>query len=213
MRSVFVFGASRGAGRCVARLAVAQGRRVGAMLRSEKDRDELAALGVATVLGDALDPQACRRALKANGSWDAAISTLGGGAQEVDRTGVGNVIDAARAVGIPRFVLTSSLGVGSSGPFASSQLLAAIGPTLLAKEDSEKQLVASGLVWTILRPGMLLSVPPTGNGVLDEDPSLHGSIAREDLAALLLACLEAPQAPGRIFGAVDRETLWRGRAT
>ncbi|MCC6641718.1 MAG: SDR family oxidoreductase [Deltaproteobacteria bacterium] len=213
MMSVFVFGAARGAGRCVARLATAQGTRAGAMVRSEKARDELAEIGVAVVLGDALDAHACRRALEESGPWDAVISTMGGGEAAVDRIGICNAIDAASASGVRRFVLTSSLGVGSSRPFASARLVEAIGPTLLAKEDSEKHLVASGLAWTIVRPGMLLSTPATGGGVLDEDPSLHGSLTREDLAALLLACAGDPGTHGRIFGAVDHETRRYGRVT
>lgn len=212
MARLFVFGASRGTGRCVAELAIARGDRVGAMVRSGSDHEALRTLGVAVAHGDVLDPASCRNALEAEGGWDAVISTLGGGDAAVDRTGIKNVIDATIAAGISRFLLTSSLGVGSSRPFASARLVEAIGATLLAKEESEAYLVKSCLDWTIVRPGMLLTQTPTGNGVLDEDPSLHGSLARGDLAALLLSCVAAPETHGRIFGAVDRSTLRRGAA-
>ena len=60
----------------------------------------------------------------------------------------------------------------------------------------------------VSRPDILIvDEPVTGRGALSEDPSVHGNIARADLAALILDCLARPDTIGRTFSAVDRAFL------
>ena len=49
--------------------------------------------------------------------------------------------------------------------------------------------------------------PPTGEGALYEDIRVHGRIARPDLAALLLSCLDGSGVLGRTLSAIDRGRL------
>lgn len=59
------------------------------------------------------------------------------------------LVDAARAAGVPRFMLLSSLGAGGRDPYSR------------AKGEAEAIVRGSGLRWTIFRPSALLS--PAGD--------------------------------------------------
>ena len=113
--------------------------------------------------------------------------------------------------GLGRLVLVSSLGAGESRSFASAALLARIGAMLEEKSRADAHATAAGLDLTIVRPGRLLTAAPTRRGALFEDPRVHGSIGRADIASLVLRCLDDSGAIGRTLGAVDRDTL-RGPA-
>lgn len=99
------------------------------------------------------------------------------------------------------------------------QVLAVLGKVLAEKEKAEQHLIASGLTYTIIRPGGLKSEPGTGNGVLTEDPHIIGSINRADVAQLVGRCLNSGDAYGglrqrtnnKIFSAVDRNMLFGQR--
>ena len=195
---LLLFGASRGTGLELARLAGLGGRVVYAVTRAPSAA--LEQLGVRQLSGDALDAVRVSELCRQCRDVDAVVSTMGGGLS--DSEGTINAVEGARASGIRRFVLVSSLGAGGSRAYASPRLLDAIGPILEEKTRAENHLVASELDFTIIRPGQLLDAPATGRAILREDPSLHGGIPRADLAALLLECLERPDAIGRTFSAV-----------
>jgi uncharacterized protein YbjT (DUF2867 family) len=93
--------------------------------------------------------------------------------------------------------------------------LAALGTVLVEKDKAEQHLIASGLTYTIIRPGGLKSEPATGNGVLTEDPHIIGSINRADVAQLVCRCLNSNAYGGlhqrtnnKILSAVDRNMLF-----
>ncbi len=207
--SLLLLGASRGAGLEVARLARSRGRPVFALTRSFSE--PLERLGVVQLHGDALDPGRMAETCRLSAGAAAVVCTMGGGpvGASADFAGVVHAVEGAREAGIRRFLLVSSLGAGESRAYASERLLAAIGPVLEEKSRAEEFLAASGLDFTILRPGRLLDGPATGGGALSPDPAVHGGITRADLAALLLDCLEQPESVGRTFSAVDRADLER----
>ncbi|MHC5594404.1 MAG: NAD(P)H-binding protein, partial [Nostoc sp.] len=101
-----------------------------------------------------------------------------------------------------------SIGAGNSVVALSPQVLAALGTVLAEKEKAEQHLIASGLTYTIIRPGGLKSEPVTGNGVLTEDPHIIGSINRADVAQLVVRCLNSQRANNKILSAVDRNMLF-----
>lgn len=195
---LLLFGASRGTGLELARLARHAGWTVHAMTRSQSA--ELEEIGVRQISGTADDAARVAEVCQQCRDAGAVISSLGGGTSDGD--GTIHVIDAVRAAGIRRFILVSSLGAGESRAHASQRLLDAIGPVLEEKTRAENHLKASGLEFTIVRPGQLLDGPTTGRATLREDPSLHGGIPRAELAALLLGCLDEPASIGRTFTAV-----------
>lgn len=195
---LLLFGASRGAGFELARLARRERRPVYAVTRAPSAA--LEELGVRQLSGDALDAARVAELFRFYREAGEVVSTMGGGS--ADGEGTINVVEGARVAGVRRFVLISSLGAGESRAFASPRLLDAIGPVLEEKTRAENHLAASGLDFTIIRPGGLKDDPPTGRAILCEDPGLHGNIPRADLAALILECLERPDTVGRTFSAV-----------
>lgn len=78
---------------------------------------------------------------------------------------------------------------------------------------------ASGLVYTIVRPGGLVNTPgaagtKTGPGD-DWRPLLRRTLSREDLASVLIAALDNPATRNVTFELVNDSALpvgaWRGR--
>ncbi len=207
MRRLLLFGAARGAGLETARLARAHGWEVDALVRTPSPA--LAALGVRQHVGDALDAARVAAVCRACAGAVAAIGTMGGGppGASADFLGTAHAVDGVAAAGIGRFVLVSSLGAGESRAHASALLLAAIGEVLAEKTRAEAHLAASGLRYTVLRPGRLVNAPQPGGGALVEDPAVHGDLGRGDLAALLLACVNAPQTEGKVYSALGRGFL------
>lgn len=208
-RDLLLFGARTGTGLELARLARAAGWRVTAMIRPGSAAPELAALGCETVEGDALDRSQVSRAFAACALPPVVASTLGGGApgRPVDCDGNINVIDAAKAFGAARMILVTSLGCGDSRAHASERLLAAIGDVLLSKTRAEDHLRTAGIPHVVVRPGGLISDPPTGQGALYADARVHGRITRSDLAGALLPCLSDVRVLGRTLSAIDRTRL------
>lgn len=206
MTPVLVFGASRGTGLLLAQQLRQQGVAVQVMLRESAAADELLALGVSVVRGDALLPGDVARAFAAQAGPCDVVSLLGGGPGDcrVDADGNINVIDQAVASGrVHRFVLVTAMGCGEMAPYRSPQAIAAFGAVVDAKSKAEVHLQAAWPTATILRPGGLRDGEATGQGILCVDPQVHGFIQRADLAALVVRVLAAPEGLPGAFAAVD----------
>ena len=102
----------------------------------------------------------------------------------------------------------SSIGTGNSAVALPPQALETLGPVLVEKDKAEQYLIASGLTYTIIRPGGLKSEPATGNGILTEDPRIVGSIHRADVAQLVVRALNSDRANNKILSAIDRNLLF-----
>ncbi|MBN3949668.1 MAG: SDR family oxidoreductase [Nostoc sp. NMS7] len=208
---IFLAGASRGVGREIAQYLRAQQLKVKALLRTVAVAAELERIGIEVVLGDALNVEDVERAMLTAEPIHTVISTIGGLPTDVERPdypGNKNLIDAAVKAGVQKFILVSSIGAGNSVVAASPQVLAVLGKVLAEKDKAEQHLIASGLTYTIIRPGGLKSEPATGNGVLTEDPHIIGSINRADVAQLVGRCLNSQLANNKILSAVDRNMLF-----
>jgi len=208
---IFLVGASRGVGREIANYLRSQNFQVTALLRNETSRAELEAIGVQVVLGDALNAGDVERAILTDVPIHTVISTLGGlptDAEKPDYPGNKNLIDAALKAGAQKFILVTSIGTGNSVEALSPQVLAVLGPVLVEKDKAEQHLIASGLTYTIIRPGGLKSEPSTGNGILTEDTRIIGSIHRADVAQLVIQCLKSERANNKILSAVDKDLLF-----
>lgn len=210
MTGIFLAGASRGVGREIAKSLTTQGHDVVALLRSDTARAELEAMGATVVLGDALDADTIA-ALVSKQPLDAVISTIGGkptDGERADFKGNQNLIDAAVQAGVKRFILVSSIGTGESAAALPPQALETLGAVLAEKEQAENHLIASGLTYTIIRPGGLKSEPPRGTAVLTENPNIAGSIHRADVADLVVRSLTSDRANNKTLSAVDRTLLF-----
>ncbi|NWF59251.1 MAG: SDR family oxidoreductase [Fischerella sp.] len=208
---IFLAGASRGVGREIAQCLREQQLKVKALLRTDATRNELEAMGIKVVLGDAMNADDVESAMQGDEPIDAVISTIGGLAKDNNRAdylGNKNLIDAAVKAGVQKFILVSSIGAGNSVVALSAQILEALQPVLIDKEKAEQHLIESGLTYTIIRPGGLHSEPATRNGVLTEDPRIAGMINRTDVAQLVCQCLNSDRANNKVLSAVDANMLF-----
>jgi uncharacterized protein YbjT (DUF2867 family) len=112
----------------------------------------------------------------------------------VDLGGAVKSVQAAKANGISRFLIVSSIGAhthpeGDDG----------MAPYLRAKHDADEAVSAASLDHTIIRPGHLTDDPPTGTIAAFTEMGNDGSIPRADVAATLLGCLDEPATAGKTF--------------
>lgn len=208
---LLIFGATRGTGRAAAEQLRARGDGVSALVRAQSDASGLEALGVSIYRGDVLDTQEVAAAYS-GAQPAAALVSLGGkrgeGAPRPDLEGVQIVIAAAQAAGVPRIIMVTAIGCGDSKGAVAPRVLEVLGEILALKTEAENLLQASGLDWTILRPGGMTSDPASGTAIMTEDHGVMGVINRADLATLAIRCLDDPGTIGRIYHAVDPEITW-----
>ncbi|MBD2459038.1 SDR family oxidoreductase [Nostoc sp. FACHB-87] len=208
---IFLAGASRGVGREIANCLTAQQLKVKALLRTETAAAELQATGVKTILGDAMNVSDVEAAMLTNEPIHTVISTIGGlptDTEKPDYPANKNLIDAAIKAKVQKFILVTSIGTGNSVGALSPQALAALQSVLVEKDKAEQYLIASGLTYTIIRPGGLKTEPATGNGVLTEDTRIVGSIHRADVAQLVCRCFNNNRTNNKILSAVDKNMLF-----
>lgn len=208
---IFLAGASRGVGLEIAKCLTEQQMQVTALLRSPETSPELAAMGIKVAVGDALDTDAVLAAMTGGEPIYAVISTIGGlpkDGERADYLGNKNLIDAAVKAGVQKFILVSSIGSGNSAAALQPQVLETLGPVLIEKEKAENHLIASGMIYTVIRPGGLKSEPATGNGVLTEDCRVAGTIHRADVAQLVCRCLVSDVANNKVLSAVDKQMVY-----
>jgi uncharacterized protein YbjT (DUF2867 family) len=139
---------------------------------------------------------------------DAVVFAAGAGPgsgaprkRTMDLGGALKLIDAAKANGISRYLIVSSMGAADPPAEGGDTF----GEYLRAKAEADRALAASGLDHTIVRPGRLSDEP--GSGRVSVAPRLErGSVSRADVAAVLLACLQIESTIGRDFDLVAGET-------
>jgi nucleoside-diphosphate-sugar epimerase len=117
----------------------------------------------------------------------------------MDLGGALKLIEAARTDGIARYVIVSSIGAGS--PETASEQMR---PYTQAKADADNALVESGLDFTIVRPGRLTDEPGTGRVRIGT--GLDGEVTRDDVAAVIVEVLNAPNTVGEAFELVGGDT-------
>lgn len=208
---IFLAGASRGVGQQIAFVLKEQNRNIKAMLRTETSVAEIEAMGIKVVMGDALNVAEVERAIIGDEKIAAVISTIGGlpkDGERADYLGNKNLIDAAVKAGVKKFILVSSIGSGNSSVALPPQVLQTLGPVLIEKDRAEQYLINSGLNYTVIRPGGLISEPATGNAILTENPTVAGSIHRADVAQLVCQCLDSEKANHKILSAIDRNMMY-----
>ena len=138
------------------------------------------------------------------GRADAVVFAAGAGPgsgparkEAVDYGAAVKLMDAARINDIRRFVMVSSMGADADADAEGDGM----GPYLRAKGRADEALRASGLDFTIVRPGHLVDAAGSGL-VMVGDHVAPGDISRDDVAAVLVAVLHEPAASGRTFEVV-----------
>jgi putative NADH-flavin reductase len=196
MANVLVIGASRGIGLETVKALLAAGHQVRALAPSagkipiddaRLEKRDGNALHPATV-EDALD--GIDAVIQAIGVAFGPETVLKGTTLFSKSTRV--LVDAMRAKGVGRLLAVTGLGAGDSRGHGGLVYDALLFPLILKRvyddKDIEEQMIkASGLDWTIARPGILTSGPATGSYQVLTDPATWrgGSIARADVAGFL----------------------------
>jgi uncharacterized protein YbjT (DUF2867 family) len=224
--NILLAGASRGIGRKIACHLIKENCRVKALLRSQESRLKIEKMGIEVALADALDRSTLADVTLENQEIDAVISTIGGlltvplskgnstaladskDGERADYLGNKNLIDLAIAASVRKFILISSIGSGDSIVASAPSTLKALKTVLIEKEKAERHLIASGLIYIIIRPGGIKSEPPTGNGILTENYRASGTIHRADVASLVCQCLFSEWANNKILSAVNRNMMY-----
>jgi uncharacterized protein YbjT (DUF2867 family) len=203
---VLVAGATGGTGQEVVEQALAHGLRVRALVRDEAKARMLFGDRVQYAIGDVREPRTLKRAVKGAGQ---VISALGANVQRdpenspelVDFAGVKALAEAAKAAGVSQFILVSSMGV----THPDQQTNATLGNILSWKLKGEEAVRATGINYTIVRPGELTNEPGGLRGVrlMQGDPlSGEGTISRSDVASLLVSAIGREDLYGKTFEVV-----------
>jgi len=206
-RPVLVYGGTRKTGYEVVKLLRARGQAVTVAVRPSSDRSQVAPLGVDFVVADAMNVDAVNQAIVGS-DYQAIISTFGCFSCEPPPDFLGNkhIIDAAKTNNGPRIILITSIGSGDSAEHTNLLTKVALRKILPLKTQAEDYLRDSGLDYTIIRPGGLMTedISPTAHtGLLYDDATAFGFIHRSDLAGLIVAALDDQRAIGKTLAAID----------
>src|SRR3954454_10549039 len=149
----------------LARLLSARGERVRSLIRNPDHAADVSQIGAEAGVFD-LEAGSSSELADAVAGADAAVFAAGAGPgsgperkRTVDLGGAVKLIEAAQASRVRRYVIVSS--IGADEPSAASE---AMRPYLEAKAEADAAVVASGLDWTIVRPGHLTDGPGTTRG-------------------------------------------------
>ena len=212
---VLVVGATGGTGRAaVARLA-ADGHAVTAFSRrASRLTDEAEGLGIeglATIDGDATDPEAVGAAVAGQ---DAVVVTLGiaenplrvrvlGPARtpiDIRSRGTETVIEAMRTHGVRRLVVQSTFGVGATrGRLGFSDSLffgLLLKPQIDDTERQEAAVRASGLDWTLVQPVHLDDGPEAVPFLSLDGTTREMKVSRASVARFLAEAVALPDTVG-----------------
>jgi NADH dehydrogenase len=205
-------------GRIARRLAEG-GRDFRVLVRENSDISEIRALGAETVVGDLRDPDSLAGAVR---GADTIISTANSMSRvldgeksltiaDVDVTGHADLIAAAEAAGVQRFVFLS----------IQESILKSDSPFTKAKRATENRLMASPIREVIVRPDMFQEIwltpvvsfnwPERKFTIFGKGDSAHRYVAVDDVAAGVVAWALADDPPRMVeFG--GPEGLTRNQA-
>ena len=184
------------------RLLADSGDEVLGMVRRAEHGDDIRAAGGEPVLCD-LKREPVQAVARAVAGCDAVVFAAGAGpGSGVDRKWTVDYAGAVKlmASGIERFVMVSTIG---ADPDAEGDDVFAV--YLRAKGQADAELMASGLAYTIVRPGPLTDESGTGLVELGEAVG-RGEITRDDVAAVLAAAVHEPRLAGLTFVAAGGAT-------
>ena len=204
---VVVAGANGLTGRIVLRMLAEAGHQPVAMIRDFSQRAELEPLGAECRIGDLEKPvgyavRDCRAAIFAagSGSKTGPEKTV-----DVDQNGAMAFIDTCGRMNVRRFVMLSSIAadVPERGPESLHHYFR-------AKAIADGHLQASGLDYTVVRPGFLTNGAGTGAIATGEDLGAIAnethSVTREDVARVLVDCLALDSTIRKTFEMIEGKT-------
>jgi uncharacterized protein YbjT (DUF2867 family) len=191
---ILVAGATGELGGRVVRLLRNRDEQVRGLVRPSSDAGGVESVGAEVARGELADPATLAAACAGVGTVICTATAIarelagvaGGTVDEVDRVGIGNLIQAAEEAGVERFVYVSYAGVEAGLGF----------PLERAKLANEQRLEAAGMRRVVVRPDAFQEVHlgPPGQfdvaggkvGVLGRGDTRRRFVATDDIAALLV---------------------------
>src|SRR6201992_21488 len=197
------------------RLLAERGDTVRGLIRNPDQEEDLRAAGVEPVICDLENDGDVASAIRGGDAGGSArrgaaalVSAAGAGPgsgdarkKTVDLGGALKLINAAKAEGVARYLIVSSMGA-EKAPAEGGE---GFGAYLRAKFEADEAVRASGLDYTVVRPGGLTDDPGTGLVTIAEETG-RGHIPRADRAAGPLVCLDTPRTIGQSFDVISGET-------
>jgi nucleoside-diphosphate-sugar epimerase len=190
----------------LARVLTARGDEVLSLIRNPDHAEDVRATGAGPVVCD-LERAGVDEVAAAIDQADAVVFAAGAGPgsgsarkETMDYGGAAKLIDAAKAAGIRRYAIVSSMGADANA--AGDDTFSVY---LRAKGKADDDLRASGLDFTVVRPGGLTNDPGTGRVSLGERLG-RGQIPRDDVAQVLAAVVAGPNAVGKTFDLLAGDT-------
>jgi uncharacterized protein YbjT (DUF2867 family) len=187
----------------LARLLSGSGDEVRSLIRNPDHEGDVRQAGAEPVVCD-LEAARDEEVAQAVGDVDAVVFAAGAGPGSgperkwtVDHGGAAKLIAAAKRNGVPRYAMVSSMG---ADPAIEGDETFSV--YLRAKGCADEELRASGLDYTIVRPGGLTDDPGTGRVKVGDNVG-RGEIPRDDVAAVLATVLREPATSGRTFEVVS----------
>jgi uncharacterized protein YbjT (DUF2867 family) len=186
-----------------AQLLAEHGDQPVALIRNPQHEADVAAAGARAVVCD-LESASADEVAEAIAGVDAVVFAAGAGPgsgaerkETMDYGGAVLLIEGARRAGVRRYLMVSAMAAD-----AEHEGEEVFDIYLRAKGRADAELAASGLDFTIVRPGMLTDDPGTGRVRAGESVP-RGAIPRQDVAAVLAATLAEPATVGMTFELVS----------
>lgn len=201
--ALVVFGADSDTGYRLVQLGRRHGRAVLGVVSRERDRGAIDRLGAESAVADPSRREEVDAVFENLDGTRLEVVCFVGGTPQLNSQGNINVIDASSTAGVPRFLLTTSIGCGDSAVVLDPFVKAFAGKAIRAKDWAEKRLRATSMAWTIVRSGGMHGRPSRGSAMLVESPYVVGYINRTDLGDMVWQALNSPKSVGRVFAAVD----------
>ena len=190
----------------LARLLSERGETVRSLIRNPDHAADVEAAGAEPVVFDLEERSGADLADVVSGA-DAVVFAAGAGPgrgaarqRTVDLGAAGNLVEAAQAAKTRRYVMVSS--IGADDPAGGAE---AMRPYLEAKAEADAAVAASGLDYTIVRPGPLTNDPGTSRVRVGTDVG-RAAVTRDDVAAVIVGALDEPATIGKTFVLVGGDT-------
>ncbi|MFW5713340.1 MAG: SDR family oxidoreductase [Brevefilum sp.] len=213
-QEILVAGATGRTGKIIVKKLILQKIKPRVLVRNLSAAQALWGDSVGYHEGDVRDIQTL---IPATSDVSAIISAIGAQSpvgkncpKRVGYEGVANLVQAACAQGVRRFILVSSIAVTHPGHPMNH-----FGNVLKWKLKGEEVLRQSGLEYVIIRPGGLMDTPGGKRRLIyKQGDHLLGMISRADLAEICIQALQYPHPLRLTFEVVQAErkkqkTQWR----
>ncbi len=215
---ILVTGASGYLGNHIVKGLAESGKAVSALIRNREWAEaegRLVGLNIEWAEGDVTKPETLSNAVKGVDAiiHTAAIAIEKGGRtyEDINYQGTVNVVNAAKAAGVKRFVNISQLGADSKLPYRF----------LASKGKAQEYAAASGLDWTAFRPSViwgpedefantfakLAPLSPLIYPIIGDGQARFQPVWVEDVAAAVVKSLDDPSTIGQEFELGGPEVL------